>query len=71
MADDRGRKRAVGMAGAFFWLGAGSVFRNADIPARTAMAAGAAGGRDVPDAGLGRGRDAAADGDLLPAVHAA
>ena len=50
MADDRGRKRAVGVAGAFFRLGAGEVFRAADIPARTAMAAGAAGGRDVPDA---------------------
>ena len=35
------------------------------------MAAGAAGGRYVPDAGMGRGRDAAADGDLFPAVHAA
>ena len=57
----------LGLA-AVLWL---TIAGAADIPARTAMAAGAAGGRYVPDAGMGRGRDAAADGDLFPAVHAA
>ena len=52
-------------------LGAGTVFGAAHGAARTALAARAAGGRYVPDAGVGRGRDAAADGHLFPAVHAA
>ena len=71
VADDRGRERPVGMAGARARLGAGTVFGPAHGAARTALAAGAAGGRHVPDAGVGRGRDAAADGHLFPAVHAA
>ena len=71
VADDRGRERPVGMAGARARLGAGAVFGPAHGAARTALAAGAAGGRHVPDAGVGRGRDAAADGYLFPAVYAA
>ena len=71
VADDRGRERPVGVAVARARLGAGTVFGAAHGAARTALAARAAGGRHVPDAGVGRGRDAAADGHLFPAVHAA
>ena len=50
---------------------AGTAFRRCSRCCTHRLAARAAGGRYVPDTGVGRGRDAAADGHLFSAVHAA
>ena len=69
MADGRGRECAVTAVLTGAVLGAGAAAGASRLPA--AVLARRAGGRNVPHACVGRISDAAADGDLLPALYAA